>query len=59
MLRWAMGFLVLALVAALFGFGGLAATSAGIAQTLFYLFLLVFLVTLVLGLIASGGRSTI
>jgi uncharacterized membrane protein YtjA (UPF0391 family) len=54
-----MGFLVLALVAALFGFGGLAATSAGIAQTLFYLFLLVFLVTLVLGLIASGGRSTI
>ena len=59
MLRWAIGFLVLALVAALFGFGGLAATSAGIAQTLFYLFLLVFLVTLVLGLIASGGRSTI
>jgi uncharacterized membrane protein YtjA (UPF0391 family) len=59
MLRWAMGFLVLALVAALFGFGGLAATSAGIAQTLFYLFLLVFLVTLVLGLIAGGRRSTI
>jgi uncharacterized membrane protein YtjA (UPF0391 family) len=59
MLRWAMGFLVLALVAALFGFGGLAATSAGIAQTLFYLFLLVFLVTLVLGLIAGGRRSII
>jgi uncharacterized membrane protein YtjA (UPF0391 family) len=59
MLRWALGFLILAMVAALFGFGGLAATSAGIAQTLFYLFLLVFLVTLVLGLIAGGRRSTI
>lgn len=58
MLRWALGFLVLALVAALFGFGGLAATSAGIAQVLFYLFLLVFLVTLVLGLV-SGRRTSI
>lgn len=58
MLRWAMGFLILALVAALFGFGGLAATSAGIAQVLFYLFLLVFLVTLVLGLV-SGRHSPV
>lgn len=58
MLRWAMGFLLLALVAALFGFGGLAATSAGIAQTLFYLFLLVFLVTLMLGLV-SGRRTSV
>lgn len=52
MLRFALGFLILALVAALFGFGGLASTAAGIAQTLFYLFLLVFLVTLVLGLLS-------
>jgi uncharacterized membrane protein YtjA (UPF0391 family) len=58
MLRWAMGFLVLALVAALFGFGGLATASVGIAQVLFYLFLLVFLVTLVLGLV-SGRRSPV
>lgn len=58
MLRWAMGFLILALVAALFGFGGLATASVGIAQVLFYLFLLVFLVTLVLGLV-SGRRSPV
>lgn len=58
MLRWAMGFLILALVAALFGFGGLASASAGIAQILFYLFLLVFLVTVVLGLV-SGRRSPV
>jgi uncharacterized membrane protein YtjA (UPF0391 family) len=58
MLRWAMGFLILALVAALFGFGGLAVASTGIAQILFYLFLLVFLVTLVLGLV-SGRHSAV
>jgi uncharacterized membrane protein YtjA (UPF0391 family) len=57
MLRWAMGFFVLALVAALFGFGGLAATSAGIAKTLFYIFLVIFLVSLVFGL--TDRRRTI
>jgi uncharacterized membrane protein YtjA (UPF0391 family) len=57
MLRWALGFLILALVAAFFGFGGIAATSVGIAKTLFYIFLLVFLVTLVLGVVA--GRKVV
>ena len=58
MLRWALAFFVLALVAALFGFGGLAATSAGIAKTLFYVFLIVFLVSLVFGLTASRRSVT-
>lgn len=58
MLRWALAFFVLALVAALFGFGGLAATSAGIAKTLFYVFLVVFLVSLVFGLTASRRSTT-
>lgn len=58
MLRWALAFFVLALVAALFGFGGLAATSAGIAKTLFYVFLIVFLVSLVFGLTASRRPLT-
>jgi len=58
MLRWALGFFVLALVAALFGFGGLAATSAGIAKTLFYIFLVVFLVSLVFGLTATRRPLT-
>jgi uncharacterized membrane protein YtjA (UPF0391 family) len=56
MLRLAMAFLILALVAALLGFGGLATTSAGIAQTLFVVFLIVFLVTLILG-VASGRKA--
>ena len=58
MLRWALAFFVLALVAALFGFGGLAATSAGIAKALFYVFLIVFLVSLVFGLTASRRSIT-
>jgi len=57
-LRWALAFFVLALVAALFGFGGLAATSAGIAKTLFYVFLIVFLVSLIFGLTASRRSVT-
>ncbi|MEO8140593.1 MAG: DUF1328 domain-containing protein [Gemmatimonadota bacterium] len=55
MLRWALAFLIFALVAAFFGFGGLAAASAGIAKTLFFVFLAVFLVTLVLG-VAAGKK---
>lgn len=57
MLRWALSFLLLAIIAAFFGFGGLADTSAGIAKLLFYLFLIVFLLTFVFGLV-SGKRVT-
>jgi uncharacterized membrane protein YtjA (UPF0391 family) len=46
-LRWALGFFIVALVAALFGFAGIAVAAAGIAKILFYLFLILFLVTLV------------
>jgi uncharacterized membrane protein YtjA (UPF0391 family) len=53
MLLWAMSFLVLALFAGLLGFGGMASASAGIAKTLFVLFLIVFGVMLVLGLVAG------
>ena len=44
MLRWAAIFLVIALVAALFGFTGIAAAAAGIAKFLFFLFLVICLV---------------
>ena len=47
MLRWALGFFVVALVAALLGFTGVAVAAAGMAKILFYLFLILFLVTLV------------
>jgi len=51
MLRWALIFLVVALIAALFGFGGIATGAASIAKILFVLFLIVFVVSLVLGLV--------
>lgn len=60
MLRMALLFLVLALVAALFGFGGIAGTAAGIAQILFYVGLLLFVVTLLYSLLTdkrSSGRG--
>ncbi len=47
MLGWALTFLVIALVAALFGFGGIAATSAGIAKILFFIFLVLFIATMI------------
>ena len=53
MLRWALGFLVLAVIAAFFGFGGIAATSAGIAKTLFVLFLVGAAVVFVISLLAA------
>jgi uncharacterized membrane protein YtjA (UPF0391 family) len=56
MLQWALAFLILALVAAFFGFGGIAAASAGIAKILFYVFVVVFALTLVGGIL-SGRRA--
>lgn len=49
MLYWALMFLVVALVAALFGFGGIASSAAGMAQILFVVALVLFLVSLFAG----------
>ncbi len=51
MLKWALIFLAVALIAALLGFGGVASGAAGIAKLLFVLFLAVFVISLVLGLV--------
>jgi uncharacterized membrane protein YtjA (UPF0391 family) len=57
MLRWAVIFLIVALVAALFGFTEIASASAGIAKVLFGIFLFIFLVAVVLGLFAGNKIS--
>lgn len=49
MLHYAVVFLVLALIAAVFGFGGIAVAAAGIAKILFFLFLIGFIISLVVG----------
>jgi uncharacterized membrane protein YtjA (UPF0391 family) len=50
MLYYAVVFFIIALIAALFGFGGIAAGAAGIAKILFVVFLIVSLVTFLLSL---------
>ena len=50
MLRYAVIFLVIALVAALLGFTGIAAGAVEIARVLFFVFLVLFVVSLVFGL---------
>lgn len=49
MLRLALFFLVVSIIAAIFGFGGIAVASAGIAKVLFYIFLAIFVISLLLG----------
>ena len=49
MLYWALMFFIFALVAALFGFGSIAASAAWIAKVLFVVFLVLFVVSLLTG----------
>ena len=54
MLSWALIFFVVAIIAAVFDFGGIASASAGIAQILFFLFLVLFVVSLIMGMARRG-----
>jgi uncharacterized membrane protein YtjA (UPF0391 family) len=59
MLRWAIIFLILGLIAGALGFTGVAGASFAIAKVLFFIFVAIFLILLVLGLTIarkiSGG----
>ena len=50
MLRWALLFLIIGLVAGVLGFGGIAGASFAIAKLLFWVFIVIFLVLLIAGL---------
>jgi uncharacterized membrane protein YtjA (UPF0391 family) len=54
MLHYAVVFFVIALIAAVFGFGGIAAGAVEIAKILFFVFLLMAAVTFVMSLIRRG-----
>ena len=49
MLRYSIIFLIIAIVAGIFGFGNINAAATGIAKILFFVFIILFLVGLVLG----------
>lgn len=51
MLRWAVIFFVVAIIAAIFGFGNIAQSATQIAKILFVLFLILFVVSLLMGLV--------
>ncbi|MDZ7589884.1 MAG: DUF1328 domain-containing protein [Rubrivivax sp.] len=54
MLHYAVVFLVIALIAALFGFGGIAASAVGIAKVLFVVFLILAVASFLFGVIRKG-----
>ncbi|MFA5969644.1 MAG: DUF1328 family protein [Sphingomonas sp.] len=58
MLRWALFFLIIGVVLAMLGFGGLGGAFIGIAKLLFFVAIAVFVALLVLGVI-SGRRTNI
>jgi len=57
MLRWALGFFVIALIAAFLGYGGLAAGAADIGNLLFFGFMVLAAVSLVVGLVRGRGPT--
>ena len=57
MLNWTLSFLVIAIVAGILGFGGIAATAVDMAKIVFFVFLVLTAVSLLVG--AVTGRKAI
>jgi len=55
MLNWAIAFLVIALIAAVLGFGGIAGTAVELAKIVFFVFIALFLISVVYGMV-TGRR---
>ncbi|MCM8528523.1 MAG: DUF1328 domain-containing protein [Lentisphaeraceae bacterium] len=49
MLNWAVTFFIIAIIAAIFGFGGIVSAATGIAKVLFFLFIVMFIISLLTG----------
>jgi uncharacterized membrane protein YtjA (UPF0391 family) len=54
MLGWALTFLIIALIAAVLGFGGIAGTAVGIAKIIFVVAIILFLISAVFGYSRRG-----
>jgi len=57
MLSWVVTFLIIALVAGILGFGGIAGVSIEIAKTIFFIAVVLFLISAVVGL--ARGRTRV
>ena len=58
MLSWAITFLVVALIAAVLGFGGIAGVAIELAKIVFYVAIVLFLISAVVGIV-RGRRPTV
>jgi uncharacterized membrane protein YtjA (UPF0391 family) len=56
MLSWVVTFLVVALIAGILGFGGVAGVSIEIAKAIFFIAIVLFLVSAVVGLVRGRGN---
>jgi uncharacterized membrane protein YtjA (UPF0391 family) len=57
MLYWAASFFLIAILAAVLGFGGIADGAADIAKVLFFIFIVLFVVSFIVSLFSRGGRG--
>ena len=57
MLRLALVFLLVSILAGIFHFGGIAGAAAEMAQILFFIFVVLFVVSLIFGLLNRGGPN--
>lgn len=55
MLQWSLAFFIIAIIAAVFGFSGIAAGATDLARVLFFFFLVVFVLSVVWNLL-TGRR---
>ena len=55
MLGWAITFLIVALIAAVLGFGGIAGTAIEIAKIIFFVAIILFAISAIVGLMR--GRT--
>jgi uncharacterized membrane protein YtjA (UPF0391 family) len=59
MLGWAVTFLIVALVAAVLGFGGIAGAAIDIAKIIFFVAILLFAIAAIAGLVRGRGTPTV
>jgi uncharacterized membrane protein YtjA (UPF0391 family) len=57
MLGWAVTFLIIALIAAVLGFGAIAGTAIEIAKIIFFVALILFVISAVFGLVTGRGSA--
>jgi uncharacterized membrane protein YtjA (UPF0391 family) len=55
MLKLALFFFIVSIIAGVFGFTGISVAAAGIAKVLFFIFIIVFVVLLVVGLVVGSA----